>query len=103
VHQEPRDVGTGSARGHEPQIVEYLKTLPSEAELTATRKLGIKPLELDPPQRAGVQGQVRGQNTRRQGLIKAMVGSDSDPATDRGRGDAAAIGRPPQDVERLLR
>jgi len=35
------------ASGHEPRVVEYLKTPPSEAELSAiVRKLGIKPLAL---------------------------------------------------------
>jgi arsenate reductase len=93
------------ARGHEPQIVEYLKTPPSEAELTAiVRKLGIKPLELIRRNEQVFKDQYAGKTLADKDWIKAMV---KDPILIQRpivvRGDAAAIGRPPEDVERLLR
>jgi arsenate reductase (glutaredoxin) len=93
------------ARGHEPQIVEYLKTPPSEAELTAiVRKLGIKPLELIRRNEQVFKNKYAGKTLADKEWIKAMV---KDPILIQRpivvRGDAAAIGRPPEDVERLLR
>ena len=92
-------------RGHEPQIVEYLKTPPSEAELTAiVRKLGIKPLELVRTGEQVFKDKYKGKTLSDKEWIKAMV---ADPILIQRpivvRGDAAAIGRPPQDVERLLK
>jgi arsenate reductase (glutaredoxin) len=93
------------ARGHEPQIVEYLKNPPSEAELTAiVRKLGIEPLELIRRNEQVFKDQYAGKKLGPKEWIKAMV---KDPILIQRpivvRGDAAAIGRPPEDVERLLR
>jgi arsenate reductase len=92
-------------RGHEPQIVEYLKTPPSEAELTAiVRKLGIKPLELVRTGEQVFKDNYKGKTLSDKGWIKAMVANPiliQRPIVV--RGEAAAIGRPPQDVERLLR
>ena len=93
------------ARGHEPQIVEYLKTPPSEAELTAiVRKLGIKPLELIRRNEQVFKDKYAGKTLADKEWIKAMV---KDPILIQRpivvRGEAAAIGRPPEDVERLLR
>ena len=93
------------ARGHEPQIVEYLKSPPSEAELTAiVRKLGIKPLELVRRNEQIFKNNYAGRKLGDKEWIKAMV---KDPILIQRpivvRGDAAAIGRPPEDVERLLR
>jgi arsenate reductase len=93
------------ARGHEPQIVEYLKTPPSEAELSAiVRKLGIKPLELIRRNEQVFKDKYAGKTLADKDWIKAMV---KDPILIQRpivvRGDAAAIGRPPEDVERLLR
>ena len=92
-------------RGHEPQIVEYLKTPPSEAELTAiVRKLGIKPLELVRTGEQVFKDKYKGKTLSDKEWIKAMV---ADPILIQRpivvRGDAAAIGRPPQDIERLLK
>jgi arsenate reductase len=92
-------------RGHEPQIVEYLKTPPSEAELTAiVRKLGIKPLELVRTGEQVFKDNYKGKTLSDKEWIKAMVANPiliQRPIVV--RGEAAAIGRPPQDVERLLR
>ena len=93
------------ARGHEPHIVEYLKAPPSEAELTAiVRKLGIKPLELVRRNEQVFKDQYAGKTLDDKAWIKAMVANPiliQRPIVV--RGDAAAIGRPPEDVERLLR
>src|SRR4030095_8485378 len=91
--------------GGEPQMVEYLKTPPSEAELTAiVRKLGIKPLELIRRNEQVFKNKYAGKTLADKEWIKAMV---KDPILIQRpivvRGDAAAIGRPPEDVERLLR
>jgi arsenate reductase len=92
-------------RGHEPQIVEYLKTPPSEAELTAiVRKLGIKPLELVRTGEQVFKDNYKGKTLSDKEWIKAMVANPiliQRPIVV--RGEAAPIGRPPQDVERLLR
>jgi arsenate reductase len=92
-------------RGHEPQIVEYLKTPPSEAELTAiVRKLGIKPLALVRTGEQVFKDKYKSKTLSDKEWIKAMVANPiliQRPIVV--RGEAAAIGRPPEDVERLLR
>lgn len=92
-------------RGHQPHIVEYLKTPPSETELSAiVRKLGIKPLDLVRRNEQVFKDKYAGKTLSDKEWIKAMV---ADPILIQRpivvRGDAAAIGRPPEDVERLLR
>ncbi|MGH8237458.1 MAG: arsenate reductase (glutaredoxin) [Steroidobacteraceae bacterium] len=91
-------------RGHEPHIVEYLKTPPSEAELSAiVRKLGIKPLELVRRNEQVFKDKYAGKTLSDQQWIEAMV---ADPILIQRpivvRGERCAIGRPPEDVERLL-
>jgi arsenate reductase len=93
------------ARGHEPQIVEYLKNPPSEAELTAiVRKLGIEPLELIRRNEQVFKDKYAGKTLGDKEWIKAMV---KDPILIQRpivvRGELCAIGRPPEDVERLLK
>ena len=92
-------------RGHEPQIVEYLKTPPSEAELTAiVRKLGIKPLELVRTGEQVFKDKYKGKTLSDKEWIKAMVANPiliQRPIVV--RGEAAAIGRPPEDVKPLLK
>ena len=92
------------SRGHEPRIVEYLKNPPSEAELTAiVRKLGIEPLELVRRNEQVFKDKYAGKTLDAKAWIKAMVANPiliQRPIVV--RGDAAAIGRPPEDVERLL-
>jgi arsenate reductase (glutaredoxin) len=92
-------------RGFEPHIVEYLKTPPSEAELSAiVRKLGIKPLELVRRNEQVFKDKYAGKTLADKEWIKAMVANPilmQRPIVM--RGEAAAIGRPPQDVEPLLK
>jgi arsenate reductase (glutaredoxin) len=93
------------SRGHEPRVVEYLKTPPSEAELTAiVRKLGIEPLELVRRNEQVFRDKYAGKTLAPKEWIKAMI---RDPILIQRpivvRGDEAAIGRPPEDVQRLLR
>jgi arsenate reductase len=93
------------SRGHEPRVIEYLKTPPSETELTAiVRKLGIKPLELVRRNEQVFKDKYAGKTLADKEWIKAMVANPiliQRPIVV--RGDEAAIGRPPEDVERLLR
>jgi arsenate reductase (glutaredoxin) len=93
------------SRGHEPRVIEYLKTPPSETELTAiVRKLGIKPLELIRRNEQVFKDKYAGKTLADKEWIKAMVANPiliQRPIVV--RGDEAAIGRPPEDVERLLR
>jgi len=92
-------------RGHEPQVVEYLKSPPSEAELTAiVRKLGIKPLELVRTGEQVFKDKYKGKTLSDKEWIKAMVANPiliQRPIVV--RGEAAAIGRPPEDVKPLLK
>jgi arsenate reductase len=92
------------SRGHEPRVIEYLKTPPSETELTAiVRKLGIKPLELVRRNEQVFKDKYAGKTLADKEWIKAMVANPiliQRPIVV--RGDEAAIGRPPEDVERLL-
>lgn len=91
--------------GHEPKVVEYLKTPPSEAELSAiVRKLGIKPLELIRRNEQVFKDKFAGKTLDDKAWIKAMVANPiliERPIVV--RGTAAAIGRPPQNVEKLLK
>jgi arsenate reductase len=93
------------ASGHEPRIVEYLKTPPSEAELSAiVRKLGIKPLELVRRNEQNFKDQYAGQKRGDKEWIKAMIEHPilmQRPIVV--RGEAAVIGRPPEDVKPLLK
>ena len=93
------------SRGHEPRVIEYLKTPPSETELTAiVRKLGIKPLELVRRNEQVFKDKYAGKTLADKEWIKALVANPiliQRPIVV--RGEEAAIGRPPQDVERLLR
>jgi arsenate reductase len=93
------------SRGHEPRIVEYLKTPPTEAELSAiVRKLGIEPLQLVRRNEQVFKDKYAGKTLDDKQWIKAMVANPiliERPIVVRGA--AAAIGRPPQNVEALLR
>ena len=92
-------------KGIEPKVVEYLKTPPSEAELSAiVRKLGIKPLELVRRNEKIFKDQYAGQNRGDKEWIKAMIEHPilmQRPIVV--RGEAAVIGRPPEDVKPLLK
>jgi arsenate reductase len=92
------------ASGITPRIVEYLKTPPSESEIAAiVDKLGIAPAQLvrtgEPLYKEKYSGRVL--NDRE--WIKALA---ADPILMQRpivvRGNAAVIGRPPENVKRLL-
>lgn len=92
-------------RGIEPNIVEYLKTPPSYAELEdILTKLGLEPRELmrkqeKPYQRLGLDDQ----NLSRQALISAMVEHPiliERPIVVAGK--RAVVGRPPENVLKIL-
>lgn len=93
------------ASGHEPRVVEYLKTPPSEAELAAVlRKLGMRPLQLVRRNEQIFKDKYAGRNLGDKEWIKAMIEHPilmQRPIVV--RGDAAAIGRPPEDVKPLLK
>jgi arsenate reductase (glutaredoxin) len=93
------------ASGHEPRVVEYLKTPPSEAELaTILRKLGIEPLQLVRRNEQIFKDKYAGRKLGDQEWIKAMIEHPilmQRPIVV--RGEAAVIGRPPEAVEPLLR
>ena len=93
------------ASGVEPRIVEYLKNPPSEAELSAiVRKLGIKPLELVRRNEQIFKNNYAGRKLGDKEWIKAMIEHPilmQRPIVV--RGEAAVIGRPPEDVKPLLK
>ena len=92
-------------RGIKPRIVEYLKDTPSAAELkTIVRKLGIKPEALVRKGEDVFKQKYAGKQLTDAQWIDAMI---ADPilierpivVTD----GEAAIGRPPENVVRILR
>lgn len=92
------------ASGITPRVVEYLKTPPSEAELAAiVRKLGVAPAELVRTGERVFQEKYSGKTLSDAEWIKALV---ADPILMQRpivvRGDAAVIGRPPENAKRLL-
>jgi len=93
------------ASGHEPRVVEYLKTPPSEAELAAIlRKLDIRPLQLVRRNEQIFKDKYAGRNLGDKEWIKAMIEHPilmQRPIVV--RGEAAVIGRPPEDVQPLLK
>jgi arsenate reductase len=93
------------ASGLEPRVVEYLKNPPSEAELSAiVRKLGIKPLELVRRNEQIFKNNYAGRKLGDKEWIKAMIEHPilmQRPIVV--RGEAAVIGRPPEDVKPLLK
>ena len=93
------------ASGHQPRVIEYLKTPPSEAELSAiVRKLGIAPLQLVRRNEQVFKDKFAGKTLSDQEWIRAMVGNPiliERPIVVRGA--AAAIGRPPENVTPLLK
>jgi len=91
--------------GCDPEIVEYLKTPPSEAELAAILdRLGLEPLDLirknEEPYKEHILNDA---NVNREQLIRLMV---SNPILIERpivvNGEKAAIGRPPETVLAIL-
>jgi arsenate reductase (glutaredoxin) len=92
------------ASGVAPRIVEYLKTPPSEAELAdVVRKLNMAPAELVRTSEAVFREKYQGRHLSDAQWIAALV---ADPILLQRpivvRGDAAVIGRPPENAKRLL-
>jgi len=92
-------------RGIEPEIVEYLKTPPSEQELDAIlQKLGMEPRDLMRKKEAPYdENDLLDPSLDRQALIQAMVRFPiliERPIVV--NGDKAAIGRPPENVLPIL-
>ena len=92
------------ASGIQPHIVEYLKTPPTAVELqTIVQKLGIPPSALVRTGEAVYKEKYLGKQLSDAQWIAAMV---ADPILMERpivvRGAAAAIGRPPENAQRLL-
>lgn len=92
------------ASGITPRIVEYLKTPPSEVELSAiVHKLGMAPAELVRTNETVFREKYSGRTLNDQQWIQALA---SDPILLQRpivvRGDDAVIGRPPENAKRLL-
>ena len=92
-------------RGIEPAIVLYLETPPNPAELQAiVAKLGMKPEQLVRKGEDVYKSKYAGKGLSDAQWIKAMV---DDPVLIEGPivvyGERAVIGRPPENVEPLLR
>jgi len=93
------------SHGIQPNIVEYLKTPPSAAELASiVRKLGIKPEALVRKSEDGYKSRYAGQTLTDAQWIDAMV---ADPALIERpivlHGSRAVLGRPPANVMSLLK
>ncbi|MFN3919315.1 MAG: arsenate reductase (glutaredoxin) [Methylohalobius sp.] len=92
-------------RGIEPTVVEYLKTPPSRAELEAIlTKLGFEPRQLMRKQEKSYQELgLDDPALSREALISAML--EHPILIERPiavAGDRAVVGRPPENVLRLL-
>jgi len=91
--------------GIEPKVVEYLKTPPSAEELDGLlKKLKLEPLELMRKKEATFNElELAGQDLNREEAIAVMV--EHPVLIERPivvKGNAAVIGRPPENVNELL-
>lgn len=91
--------------GATPQIIEYLKTPPTAAELKAiVAKLGIEPEQLVRKGEELYKSQYAGKTLTAAQWIAAMV---KDPVLIERpiviKGNQAVLGRPPENVKKLLR
>ncbi len=90
--------------GEMVQVVEYLKTVPSEEELAdIINMLGIKPEQLLRKGEAIYKEQYKGKNLSDEEWIKAMV--EHPKLIERPiviKGKEAVIGRPPENVKKLI-
>lgn len=88
----------------EVEVIEYLKTPPTEVELRAVvKKLGIKPEELVRKGEAVYKENYKGKQLTDSDWIKAMV--EHPILIERPiviKGDKAVIGRPPENVLMLV-
>jgi arsenate reductase (glutaredoxin) len=98
-------LGLIEASGATPRIVEYLKTPPTRAELkTILAKLGMKAEQLIRKGEDVYKNKYAGKTLTDAQWIDAMV--ENPILIERPivvRGDRAVLGRPPENVEALLR
>ena len=92
------------AAGQEPEVIEYLKTPVSAAELKALlTKLGISAQELLRKGEAIYKAEYKGKDLSEDEWIEAMVAHPK--LIERPivvLGDRAILGRPPENVDQLL-
>ncbi|MEQ9230239.1 MAG: arsenate reductase (glutaredoxin) [Cyclobacteriaceae bacterium] len=91
-------------KGQEPEIIEYLKTPPSKAELTKLIKmLGVKPLDLIRKGEDDYKVRYKGKTLSDEEWIEAMIAHpkliERPIVVD---GNKAILGRPPEKVLELL-
>jgi arsenate reductase len=92
-------------RGAEPRVIDYVATPPTAAELREiVAKLGLEPEQLVRKGEDVYKEKYAGRKLSPEQWIAAMV---ADPILIERpivvAGDAAVLGRPPEEVERLLR
>jgi arsenate reductase (glutaredoxin) len=91
--------------GTAPQIIEYLKTPPTAAELKAiVAKLGIEPEQLVRKGEGLYKSQYAGKTLTAAQWIDAMI--EHPALIERPiviKGNQAVLGRPPENVKKLLR
>ncbi len=90
--------------GVEPEVVEYLKTIPTEAEIEEIlAKLNIKPFDLVRTSEPVFKEKFKGKNFNDHEWIKIMI--EYPKLIQRPiviRGNKAVLGRPPENVLELL-
>jgi arsenate reductase len=90
--------------GYDPEIIEYLKTPPSEQELAYfLEKMGKKPLDIVRKSEDIFKKQFKGKNMSDMEWIKVLV--DNPKLIERPivvKDDQVVLGRPPENVRELL-
>ena len=91
-------------KGIEPEIIEYLKNIPSEKELKdVVKKLGIKPEQLLRKGEAIYKAEFKGKELTDDEWIKAMISYPK--MLERPiviKDNKAVLGRPPENVLELI-
>lgn len=91
-------------KGWEVEVIEYLKDVPTEAELkTIVKKLGIEPIDLIRKGEQLYKENFKGKDLSPDQWIKVMI--ENPVLIERPiviAGDRAVIGRPPESVLELL-
>lgn len=91
-------------KGQKPEIIEYLKTPPSKAELTKLIKmLGVKPLDMIRKGEDDYKARYKGKTLSDEEWIEAMIAHpkliERPIVVD---GKRAILGRPPENVLELM-